>query len=246
MACTGVALAQRPQAFRERDADRTWRPSPSARLSTADPDRVPFRRSDVPLRARPALDASRPSAGFPASGARRTGARSSRSPTMRSVLKARVETSDGRLSGLSGSVLSPLILANGVPMRRTRYYDTESFALAGNAAFVGVERNHAVIRFERTATGSIVARHADRRSAGGQGSSEQWRPRSARHRAAALAPGRRARRDRRGRERASFSRGRGRALSRSPHPAAMTSPTWRSCPTAMLLLLERRFSLFGA
>ena len=75
---------------------------------------------------------------------------------MRSVLRARVETSDGRLSGLSGSVLSPLILANGVPMRRSRYYDTESFALAGNAAFVGAERNHAVIRFERTATGSIV------------------------------------------------------------------------------------------
>jgi hypothetical protein len=72
------------------------------------------------------------------------------------LLKARVETSDGRLSGLSSPVLSPLILSNGVPLRRSRYYDTESFALADNAAFVGVERNHAVIRFERTGAGTII------------------------------------------------------------------------------------------
>ena len=53
-------------------------------------------------------------------------------------------------------MLAPLILGSGVPLRRSRYYDTESLALAGNAAYVGIERNHAVIRFERTATGSII------------------------------------------------------------------------------------------
>ena len=116
-------------------------------------------------------------------------------------LKARVETSDGRLSGLSGcGAGSAASWPTDVPMRRSRYYDTESFALSGNAAFVGVERNHAVIRFERTATGSIVRGHADSRSAGGQRifpAMAAWRPR---HRAAALAPGRRARgvADRRG------------------------------------------------
>jgi hypothetical protein len=41
-------------------------------------------------------------------------------------------------------------------MRRSRYYDTESFALSGNAVYIGVERNHAVIRFQRNAAGSIV------------------------------------------------------------------------------------------
>ena len=114
-------------------------------------------------------------------------------------LRARVETSDGRLSGLSDRCLRRYP-GQRRPVRRSRFYDTESLAIAGNAAFVGVERNHAVIRFECTATGSIVRGHADSRSGGGQGSAEQWRPRSARRRAAALALGRRARRDRRGRD----------------------------------------------
>ena len=62
-------------------------------------------------------------------------------------LRARVETAEGHLSGLAGSVLTPLTLANGKRLRTTRFYDTESLAIAGRTAFVGVERNHGVVRF---------------------------------------------------------------------------------------------------
>ncbi|MBM6581811.1 esterase-like activity of phytase family protein [Microvirga sp. BT689] len=154
LACTGVALAQRPQAFRGATAIDV-EAQPISRLSTTDPDRTRFGtlqfRSGIDLRSR--VSAFGGFSGLWRSG---NGQEIIALADNAQLLKARIETSDGRLSGLSGPVLSPLILSSGVPMRRSRYYDTESFALAGNAAFVGVERNHAVIRFERTATGSIV------------------------------------------------------------------------------------------
>lgn len=154
LACTGVALAQRPQAFRGATAiDVEARPI--SRLSTADPDRSRFGalmfRSGVDLRSRVSAFG-----GFSGLWRSANGQDIIALADNAQLLKARIETSDGRLSGLGSPVLSPLILSNGVPMRRSRYYDTESFALAGNAAFVGVERNHAVIRFERSGTGSIV------------------------------------------------------------------------------------------
>jgi len=154
LACTGVALAQRPQAFRGATAiDVEARPI--ARLSTADPDRSRFGalmfRSGIDLRSTVSAFG-----GFSGLWRSANGAEIIALADNAQVLKARVETSDGRLSGLSGPVLSPLILANGVPMRRSRYYDTESFAISGNSVYVGVERNHAVVRFERTAAGSIV------------------------------------------------------------------------------------------
>ncbi|WP_114943408.1 esterase-like activity of phytase family protein [Microvirga calopogonii] len=154
LACTGVALAQRPQALRGATSiDVEARPI--SRLSTTDPDRSRFGalmfRSGVELRSRvPAFG------GFSGLWRSPEGQDLIALADNAQVLKARVETSDGRLSGLSNPVLSPLILSNGVPLRRSRYYDTESFALAGNAAYVGVERNHAVIKFERTETGSII------------------------------------------------------------------------------------------
>ena len=154
LACTGVALAQRPQAFKGATAiDVEARPI--SRLSTTDPDRSRFGA----LMFRSGIDLRSPVSAFGGfSGLWRSanGQDIIALADNAQVLKARIETSDGRLSGLGSPVLSPLILSNGVPMRRSRYYDTESFALAGNAAFVGVERNHAVIRFERTGTGSII------------------------------------------------------------------------------------------
>nr|WP_281351925.1 esterase-like activity of phytase family protein [Microvirga makkahensis] len=72
------------------------------------------------------------------------------------ILKARIETSDGRLSGLSNARMAPLLLSDGRPARRSRYYDTESLAIAEDVAFVGVERNHAVIRFRRNREGTFV------------------------------------------------------------------------------------------
>ena len=154
IACTGVALAQRPQAFRGATSIDV-EAQPISHLSTTDPDRSRFGalifRSGADLRSRVSAFG-----GF--SGLWRSANDQDiiALADNAQLLKARVETSDGRLSGLSSPVLSPLILSNGVPLRRSRYYDTESFALAGNAAFVGVERNHAVIRFERTGAGTII------------------------------------------------------------------------------------------
>jgi hypothetical protein len=154
LACTGVALAQRPQAFRGATAIDV-EAQPIGRLSTTDPDRSRFGalmfRSGVDLRSRVSAFG-----GFSGLWRSANGQDIIALADNAQLLKARIETSDGRLSGLGSPVLSPLILSNGVPLRRSRYYDTESFALAGGNAFVGVERNHAVIRFERTGTGSII------------------------------------------------------------------------------------------
>lgn len=154
LACTGVALAQRPQAFRGATAIDV-QAQPIGRLSITDPDRSRFGalmfRSGIDLRSRVSAFG-----GFSGLWRSSNGADIIALADNAQLLKARIETSDGRLSGLGSPVLSPLILSNGVPLRRSRYYDTESFALAGSNAFVGVERNHAVIRFERTGTGSII------------------------------------------------------------------------------------------
>jgi hypothetical protein len=145
-ALAGKALAGRPQAL----AQATPVPItaiPIDRLSVSDPDRARFGA----LVFRSGLDLRSPVSGF--------GGFSGlwRSPDGRDVaaladnahwLTARIETSDGRLSGLSGAVLTPLLLSNAKPMRKSRFYDTESFAIAGNTIYVGVERNHAVIRLE--------------------------------------------------------------------------------------------------
>ncbi|QFU15208.1 esterase-like activity of phytase family protein [Microvirga thermotolerans] len=68
-------------------------------------------------------------------------------------LTARVQTADGRLSGLSDAMLAPLRAADGRPLGRTKYYDTESLAIADGVAFVGIERRHAVMRFAWEADG---------------------------------------------------------------------------------------------
>ncbi|MBD2747718.1 esterase-like activity of phytase family protein [Microvirga sp. BT688] len=154
LACTGVALAQRPQAFKGATAIRV-EAQPISRLSTTDPDRSRFGalmfRSGAILRS----DVSA-FGGFSGLWRSGDGQEIIALADNAQIMKAQIETADGRLSGLSGPVLSPLILSNGVPMRRSRYYDTESFALAGDAVFIGTERNHAVVRFERNAAGSII------------------------------------------------------------------------------------------
>lgn len=153
-ACTGAALAQRPQAF-GRATPVSVEAQPIGRLSTADPDRNRFGallfRSGIDLRS--SVSAFGGFSGLWRSG---DGRDLIALADNAQLLKARIATSDGRLSGLSGAVLSPLILNSGIPLRRSRYYDTESFALSGSGVFIGVERNHAVIRFERNAAGSIV------------------------------------------------------------------------------------------
>jgi hypothetical protein len=72
-------------------------------------------------------------------------------------LTANVETRSGRLAGLADAVLAPILFANGKPLRKTRFYDTEGLAVAGDAAYVGIERHHAVMRFDFSRDG-IAAR----------------------------------------------------------------------------------------
>jgi hypothetical protein len=143
----GAALAQRPQAVGAPTAIPVTAQA-FGRLSTRDPDRTRFGA----LLFRSGIDLTSPVSGFGGfSGLWRSadGRQIIALADNAQYLRARIETSDGRLSGLSGTVLSPLLLSSGTPLRRTRYYDTESLAVSGGTAFVGVERNHAVIRFER-------------------------------------------------------------------------------------------------
>lgn len=153
-AFAGGALAQRPQAFRDATPISVTA-QPIGRLSVSDPDRTRFGA----LFFRSGLDLESPVSAF---GGFSGLWRSSQGQDIIALadnaqwLKARIETSDGRLSGLSGTVMAPLLMKNGSSLRRSRYYDTESLAISGNVAFVGVERNHAVIRFERDREGAPV------------------------------------------------------------------------------------------
>ncbi|SCY24144.1 esterase-like activity of phytase family protein [Microvirga guangxiensis] len=151
---TGTALAQRPQAFRNATPIRVSA-QPISHLSNTDPDRTKFGalffRSGLILKS----DVSA-FGGFSGLWRSPRGQEIIALADNSQVLQARVETADGRLSGLSDAVMAPLLMSNGTPTRRTRYYDTESLAISGNTAFVGIERNHAVLRFERGREGALV------------------------------------------------------------------------------------------
>lgn len=151
----GRALAQRPQALRAA-TPITVTAQPISRLSATDPDRTRF--GSLLFRAGLNLKADVSAfGGFSGLWRSPKGREIVALADNAQVLRAQIETSDGRLSGLSQAVLAPLMLNSGKPARRSRYYDTESLAVHGNVAFVGVERNHAVIRFERDREGALVA-----------------------------------------------------------------------------------------
>ncbi len=63
-------------------------------------------------------------------------------------LTAKVALRNGRLTGLEGAELAPILGASGKPLHRSRYYDTESLCIADGVAFIGVERTHDVLRFD--------------------------------------------------------------------------------------------------
>jgi hypothetical protein len=63
-------------------------------------------------------------------------------------LTARMQTGEGQLVGLSNPVMAPLLYGEGTLLRRTRYYDTEGLVIVGGAAYVAVERHHALLRFD--------------------------------------------------------------------------------------------------
>lgn len=71
-------------------------------------------------------------------------------------LTARVTSAEGRLSGLSDVVLSPVLGAKGEPLRETAAYDTEALAIDGGVAYVATERVHEVRRFEWSRDGVLA------------------------------------------------------------------------------------------
>ncbi|MGO4388407.1 esterase-like activity of phytase family protein [Microvirga sp. 2YAF29] len=149
-----IALAQRPQAFGNA-TPVVVRAEPISRLSNTDPDRNRFGS----LLFRSGLDLKSETSAF---GGFSGLWRSAKGQDLIALadnaqfLKARIETADGRLSGLSDAIMAPLLFDNGKALRRSRYYDTESLAVSGKAVFVGVERNHAVVRFGRNKAGSPI------------------------------------------------------------------------------------------
>jgi len=151
---TGAAMAQRPQAFSDVTPIRVSAQSIS-RLSATEPDRTRF--GSLLFRSGLHLKSDVPAfGGFSGLWRSAKGQEIVALADNAQVLKASIEMSDGRLSGLANAVMAPLLLKGGMLARRSRYYDTESLAMSGNAAFVGVERNHAVIRYERGRDGALV------------------------------------------------------------------------------------------
>jgi hypothetical protein len=142
----GQAVAERPPILREA-TEIAIEVRPLGRFSLADRDRRDFGaltfRSGLELRSR-----FEGFGGF--SGLWR-------SPDGRDLvavsdrahwLTARVTTRGGELSGLADAVMAPMLSANGRPLATTRSYDTESLAMVGGVAYVGIERTHEVMRFD--------------------------------------------------------------------------------------------------
>lgn len=63
-------------------------------------------------------------------------------------LTATIVAAEGRMAGLAEASLAPVLGAEGRPLRHTEAYDTEALAMADGLAFVGIERVHAVLRFD--------------------------------------------------------------------------------------------------
>jgi hypothetical protein len=152
---SGYAFAQRPSAVEQRTAV-TIEAIPIDSLSVRDSDRRRF--GALTFRSGLELRSSAPGfGGF--SGLWR-------SPDGREIvaladnaqwLTARIETRNGRLAGLSGAAMAPLLGADGKLLRRTRFYDTEGLTIIGGTAYVSIERNHAVMRFDWARSG-VAAR----------------------------------------------------------------------------------------
>lgn len=71
-------------------------------------------------------------------------------------LSAEITTRDGRLAGVTNATMSPVIGANGRPLRQGRGYDTESLAVDDGLAYVGIERVNEVLRFDIARDGTAA------------------------------------------------------------------------------------------
>jgi hypothetical protein len=63
----------------------------------------------------------------------------------------------GHIKALQNVVMAPLLNAQGVPLPKTRSYDTESLTIDDGLAYVGIERSQEVMRFDFAKDG-VMAR----------------------------------------------------------------------------------------
>ena len=63
-------------------------------------------------------------------------------------LTAKVSTADRHLAGLEATEMAAMLDAAGRPLARSKSFDTESLAISGGHAYVGVERTHEILRFD--------------------------------------------------------------------------------------------------
>jgi hypothetical protein len=55
---------------------------------------------------------------------------------------------DGVMTGLADVAAAPILGADGKPLAARRWYDTESLAFDGDVAYVGIERVHQIVKFD--------------------------------------------------------------------------------------------------
>jgi hypothetical protein len=63
-------------------------------------------------------------------------------------LRARIVTRDGRPTSIEDAEMAPVLGADGRPLNRRGWYDTESIAMDGGTVYVGIERVHEIVRFD--------------------------------------------------------------------------------------------------
>jgi hypothetical protein len=64
-------------------------------------------------------------------------------------LTAKLDRSNGRITGLGEAVLAPILNASGRAVARTKSFDTEGLAITpGGTAYISIERTHEVLRFD--------------------------------------------------------------------------------------------------
>ncbi|MGL4634918.1 MAG: esterase-like activity of phytase family protein [Beijerinckiaceae bacterium] len=63
-------------------------------------------------------------------------------------VRGQIAYSDGKPSGLSNVTIAPLLGPEGQRAKDMGLWDSESIAMVGNTAYVGVERNHAILAFD--------------------------------------------------------------------------------------------------
>lgn len=64
-------------------------------------------------------------------------------------LTAKTVSEKGRIVRFEQAELAPILGSAGRPLHRSRYFDTESLTIAEGVAYIGVERTHDILRFDR-------------------------------------------------------------------------------------------------